>query len=215
MLSYQRIKIIIYLFITHTHSEHIGILESLQQYLYWVCGKKLNIVYDSNVEYLDDRFLSFSQVRYIKSSHGTVPFSSASLIFKTENGNIFYSGDIEDSEVITTFISLSDEIDKMYIDSSYNKMPVHLHIYDLNEVIPSYLKSKVFCMHINNKDILPLIDKYGFNVVKVDGSFMNERNIESMTSEELDNLEKNLEKRLLQVKKAKQDKYINLIKYVV
>ena len=95
----------VYLFITHTHSDHIGSLGSLQQYLYWVCGKKLNIVYDFNIEYmkeikgilrgfglepntyrmilerdLDDKFESFSQIRYMESNHGDIPLSSSSII---------------------------------------------------------------------------------------------------------------------------------------
>ena len=115
----------VYLFITHTHSDHIGSLGTLQQYLYWVCGKKLNIVYDVNLEYmkevkgllrnfgllpdtynmilereLDYKFDSFEQIRYIESNHGDIPLTSSSIIIKTKNGNILYTGDIADAKVI-------------------------------------------------------------------------------------------------------------------
>ena len=138
----------IHLLITHTHSDHIGSLGSLQQYLYWVCGKKLNIVYDANRDYtvnikgvlnsfgllpetynmilerdLDYKFDSFEQIRYVASSHGDVPIGSSSIIIKTKNGNILYTGDIADSRVIKYFMAISEgNIDKMYIDKLENKI---------------------------------------------------------------------------------------------
>ena len=150
----------VYLFITHTHSDHIGSLGTLQQYLYWVCGKKLNIVYDVNLEYmkevkgllrnfgllpdtynmilereLDYKFDSFEQIRYIESNHGDIPLTSSSIIIKTKNGNILYTGDIADTKVIRYFMAISEGmIDKMYIDTSYTKSPVHLSIEELNNI---------------------------------------------------------------------------------
>lgn len=221
----------VYLFVTHTHSDHIGSLGSLQQYLYWVCGKKLNIVCDYNLEYmkdikgiarcfglepdtyrfiqerdLDGKFESFDQIRYMKSSHGDIPISSASIIIRTKNGNILYSGDIADSKIIKYFIQVSDGfIDKMYIDTSYTDSPVHLSIHKLNEVIPPELKSKVYCMHINNKDILPIIEEYGFNLVGLNGRDLLTRDIDTMTDEELRLLGEMLESKLKEVRERQED----------
>lgn len=225
----------VYLFITHTHSDHIGSLGSLQQYLYWVCGKKLNIVYDFNIEYmkeikgilrgfglepntyrmilerdLDNKFDSFSQIRYIESSHGDIPLSSSSIIIRTKNGNILYSGDIADSRIIKYFIEVSDGfIDKMYIDTSYTDSPVHLSIHKLNEVIPDGLKNKVYCMHINNKAVIPLIEEYGFNLVDLKGRDLLSRDIETMTNEELIFLEELLENKLNDVRKKQEEKKLS------
>lgn len=221
----------VYLFVTHTHSDHIGSLGTLQQYLYWVCGKKLNIVIDYNLEYmieikailkgfglepdtyrfikerdLDGKFESFNQIRYMKSNHGDIPISSASIIMKTNQGNVLYSGDIADSRIIKYFIQVSEGfIDKMYIDTSYTDSPVHLSIHKLNEVIPSELKSKVYCMHINNKDILPIIEEYGFNLVGLNGRDLLTRDIDTMTNEELGLLGEMLESKLKEVMERQED----------
>lgn len=221
----------VYLFITHTHSDHIGSLGSLQQYLYWVCGKKLNIVYDFNIEYmkeikgilrgfglepntyrmilerdLDDKFESFSQIRYMESSHGDIPLSSSSIIIRTKNGNILYSGDIADSRIIKYFIEVSDGfIDKMYIDTSYTDSPVHLSIHKLREVVPAELSNKVYCMHINSKEILPIIEEYGFNLVSLNGRDLLTREIDTMTEDEIELLEKELERKLSEIKKRKSE----------
>ena len=44
-----------YLMVTHTHSDHIGSLGTLQQYLYWCCGKKLNIVISPQMRYQNSK----------------------------------------------------------------------------------------------------------------------------------------------------------------
>ena len=221
----------VYLFITHTHSDHIGSLGTLQQYLYWVCGKKLNIVIDYNLEYmieikailrgfglepstynfvlerdLDNKFESFNQIRYMKSNHGDIPIGSASIIMKTNQGNILYSGDIADSRIIKYFIQVSEGfIDRMYIDTSYTDSPVHLSIHKLNEVIPEELKHKVYCMHINNKDILPIIEEYGFNLVGLKGRDLLTRDMDTMTDEELRLLGEMLERKLGMVREKIED----------
>ena len=225
----------VYLFITHTHSDHIGSLGSLQQYLHWVCGKKLNIVYDFNIEYmkeikgilrgfglepntyrmilerdLDNKFESFSQIRYIESSHGDIPLSSSSIIIRTKNGNILYSGDIADNRIIKYFIEVSDGfIDKMYIDTSYTDSPVHLSIHKLNEVIPDELKNKVYCMHINDKAVIPLIEEYGFNLVDLKGRDLLSRDIETMINEELILLEELLANKINDVRKKQEEKKLS------
>jgi len=219
-----------YLFITHTHSDHIGSLGTLQQYLYWVCGKKLNIIYDESVKYmkelkcilhgfgiipdtynlvksdeLDNKYSSFNEVRYIESNHGDVPIKSASIIFKTDLGNILYTGDIATGEVVDNFIKYSHGfIDKMYIDSSYDESPVHLSINELNKIIPNNIKNKVYCMHINNKAIVSLIKKYGFNLVNVNEFFIN-NNIHTMNDEELEFYERRLRESLDELLKLKDN----------
>lgn len=221
----------VYLFVTHTHSDHIGSVGTLQQYLYWICGKKLNIVYDFNLEYmkelkgilngfglvpstyrmvldmdLDNKFKSFNQIRYIESNHGDIPISSSSIIIKTNEGNILYTGDIADDKVIKYFIGVSeDNVDKMYIDTSYTDSPVHLSIHKLNEIIPDYLRDKVYCMHINNKDILPIIEEYGFNLVRVFGEDLLHRNIDTMSKEELLELQILLQEKMDLVNKKLED----------
>lgn len=155
---------------------------------------------------LDDKFESFSQIRYMESNHGDIPLSSSSIIIRTKNGNILYSGDIADSRIIKYFIEVSDGfIDKMYIDTSYTDSPVHLSIHKLREVVPAELSNKVYCMHINSKEILPIIEEYGFNLVSLNGRDLLTREIDTMTGDEIELLEKELERKLSEIKKRKSE----------
>lgn len=220
-----------YVFITHTHSDHFGSIGTLQQYLYWCCGKKLNIVCADEMEYikeiedglrvfglvpgtyhllpvqeLDHRFSSFQQIRFIKSNHGDVPLSSCSLVLSTLQGNILYTGDIADSQVIQSFIECNpSSIDKMYIDTSYTPSPVHLSIEELNRIVPEHLRDKVYCMHINSKEILPLLQEYGFHLVSLENGDILSRDIDTMTPEEISLLEEELQQRLQQVQEYKEE----------
>lgn len=200
-----------YLFITHTHSDHIGSLGTLCQYLYWICHEKLWIVLDDHVKYreeiqsiirgfgiedesyeiidsaeLDNKFQGFNKIRYIESNHGDTPLSSASIIINTLNGNILYTGDIADTKVIESFIEISGNfIDAIYVDTSFTKTPVHLSIDELKEIIPEDLKSKVYCMHINSNKIIPKIKELGFNLVPVDGIDVCNRDLNTLNESNL------------------------------
>lgn len=212
-----------YLFITHTHSDHIGSLGTLQQYLYWCCGKKLNIVISSQMKYqeeiqkildgfglvpgtytfvkeeeLDNRFQAFHSIRLVRSNHGDTPLSSCAIVISSSRGNTLYTGDIADSTILKEFIAYNGEhnIDKMYVDVSFQKSPVHLSLEELIEVIPIELKEKVYCMHINDGRLLPLIEQNGFQVVSVD------QNFDFLTDEELESLEISLEGKLQNIRKT-------------
>ncbi len=209
-----------YLMITHTHSDHIGSLGTLQQYLYWCCGKKLNIVTSKQMRYrkemqgildgfglvpetyefvneeeLDNKFKEFSSIRFVRSNHGDVPIASCAIIISVEEGNILYTGDIADSTVIKEFIVSTGvhNIDRMYIDTSLNKSPVHLSLEELLSVIPIELRSRVYCMHINDRKLLSLIEESGLQVVHTTSD------VEFFTDEELNELSIQLEEELEKV----------------
>ena len=178
-----------YLWITHTHSDHVGSLGTLQQYLFWNCGKKLNIVVSDlphfelvqsllnvfgivpgtyrlvNERELDNRFQTFQSIRYVESSHGDVPIPSSSIVFQTPNGSVLYTGDIADTKVIEKFMAEHPIIDKMYVDTSYQDNPVHLSIDTLAKAVPKELWDKVYCMHINHSGLVDKINGYGFHLV--------------------------------------------------
>lgn len=58
-------------------------------------------------------------------------------------------------------------IDKIYVDTTSSDVANNVHVYigKLNELIPSNLRSKVYCMHINNNKCIDKAKEYGFNVV--------------------------------------------------
>ena len=220
-----------YLFITHTHSDHIGSIGTLQQYLYWICGKKLKVVFGADMKYANDilailnsfgivqgtydivntRMLNdispmFNRIRYVESNHGDTPLKSASLIIETNEGNILYTGDIADTRVIKDFLASNfpDTIDKMYIDTSLNKSPVHLSLEELRKTIPIGLSSKVYCMHLNSKELIPEIYKWGFNIVESDKSNLINRDLDSLNEDELNALESELKRKLEEINEIRQ-----------
>lgn len=221
-----------YLFISHTHSDHVGSIGTLQQYLYWVCGKKLNIVCSEQMHYLkevqtlldafglvpdtyqfidekslDNRFEGFEAIRFIPSNHGDVPIKSCSFVIKGREGNILYTGDIADSEVIKQFLSFSNNhVDKMYVDTSSNRSPVHLSLEELDQVIPFNLKDKVYCMHLNNGSMFEKISECGFHTVTTP------YDLESLTVEELQILSNHLQERLTQIEQRMAGKKANMKK---
>lgn len=180
--------------ITHTHSDHVGSIGSLIMYCYYVIKKKVNIIISKDCLYKDDliklirifgctnemysiidekelenKYELFSNIRFIKTNHvSQIP--SYGIIFDTSNGLIYYSGDTSDLNNIEKIISSNEIIDKIYIDttSTNTKNNVHVYIEDLNNLIPDYLKNKIYCMHINDEKCIKIAKKYGFNVVEVD-----------------------------------------------
>ncbi len=221
-----------YLFITHTHGDHIGSIGTLIQYLYYVKGHRLNIVFGPNMTYaenilgilelmgvtsetynivntrmLENRSPLFNKISYTESNHGMTPLKSCGLTIDTPEGNILYTGDIADPRIITNFFSANfpDTIDKIYVDTSLNESPVHMSLETLKRIIPIGLRHKVYCMHINHPDLITEIPKWGFNLV--DSSTLNllSRDINTLNEDELRTLENELKNRLSEVEKLQEN----------
>ena len=90
------------------------------------------------------------------------------LLFATPNGLIYYSGDTREIETVKSIIASGQNIDKLYIDTTTVNFPgnVHLYIGILQEQIPEEIKSKIYCMHVNNDQCIEQAKKVGFNVVE-------------------------------------------------
>lgn len=184
-----------YLFVTHMHSDHVGSIGTLKDYLKYVCDTPLYIVYgdemahfeqlrtylksicfrDSDIHFIHENELPanslFRSVHYVKSDHGNPHVLSCGLIFDTLDGHVLYTSDIKGEEIITDFMeTYQNHIDKMYIDTSYTDSPVHLYFERLKEIIPSNLRDKIYCMHINNAHLLEAITEAGFHFVTKIGS---------------------------------------------
>ena len=180
------------LMITHTHSDHIGSLGTLAMYSYYTLRKPLNIIMKKEAKHLpniekvlegfgcthvmynyideeqyDNKFLSFQNIRYVETEHCD-ELSCYGLLFTTQKGLVYYSGDTREIETIKSLITSGKDIDKLYIDTTTANFPgnVHLYIGILQEQIPKEFKSKVFCMHINNDQCIEEAKNAGFNVVE-------------------------------------------------
>lgn len=183
---------IIHLMITHTHSDHIGSLGTLVMYSYFTLGKPLNIVMKKDAKHLpnikkildgfgcttamynyidekqyDNRFTSFGSIRYMETNHCD-ELDCYGLLFTTPNGLVYYSGDTREIDNVKALIASGQNIDKLYIDTTTANFPgnVHFYIGELEKQIPEGLKSKVYCMHINNDDCIQKAKEIGFNVVE-------------------------------------------------
>lgn len=181
------------LFITHTHSDHIGSVGSLSAYLYYSMQIPLNVIYKDNTHkkviervfsafgsnlehivfikynYFDNKYTCFNNIRYIATRHCD-NMHCYGIKFNCNSGVIYYSGDSCDTKNIEDIIKINKKIDKIYVDvtSLDYKNNTHLYIGMLAKVIPFYLKDKIYCMHINNNDCIDLINKLGFKVVSLD-----------------------------------------------
>ena len=183
------------IFITHTHSDHVGSLGSLILYAVIVKKQTVNIIIDETMNYLADirallaiygltggmyHFVNtrdldgvsslFNSVRYVKTSHCD-ELASSGLVFETTRGLVFYSGDMSESAPLLDLIKSGKPIEKIYIDSNNDREPNphHLSIHLLNDIVPPEIKPKIFCMHINNSQCLADAEAYGFGTVERNG----------------------------------------------
>ncbi len=181
------------LMITHTHSDHIGSLGSLLSYCFYTLHKVVNIILPDNPKHLtnigkilngfgcnremynyvneklfDDKYLNFKSIRYVETDHCD-ELNCYGLLFTTQNGIVYYSGDTREVNTIKKLINSGEVIDKLYIDTTtanFSGNP-HLYIGVLQETIPEELKSHVYCMHLNNDNCIEQAKTFGFNVVEI------------------------------------------------
>lgn len=179
--------------ITHSHSDHIGSLSTLCQYVYHTLNKAINIIVkDDNKHYqkietilqmtgcrkeeynfidernFDNKYESFNTIRFKETKHKDI-LDCYSIIFETPNGIIYYSGDTRESTLIEELINSNQKIDKMYIDTTnnINLSDIHLYLGVLEKIIPPTLKNQTYCMHFNSDKCIEDVQNSGFNIVEV------------------------------------------------
>lgn len=179
--------------ITHTHADHIGSIGSLVMYCYFNLHTVVNIIMKKDAKHikninmimdgcgvdheayryvdeeeLDNKYESFKSVRYQETTHSS-KFACYSLIFETQDGILYYSGDSNDINYIKKLIQNKTKIDKLFVDTntSPNLETGHLYIGLLDQEIPQGLRDKVYCMHVNSSECITKAKKLGFNVVEV------------------------------------------------
>lgn len=178
------------IFITHTHGDHIGSIGSILVYACHVSKIPVNLIIKDNLyldsvinllkvfgidndkynilscEEVNNKYQAFNKVYYLKTMH-TKKLDCYSIIFETNNGAIFYSGDTGETTLLEAFIKKYNNIDKIYMDITDNPNGVvHVYIESLCDVVPENLKNKVYCMHFNNQSAINRALELGFNVVK-------------------------------------------------
>ena len=181
----------IYVFITHTHSDHIGSLSSLILYCSHKIDIKTKIVIPKENKYLDsiknildsmgvdksdyefvndvdldNKFDVFDNIRYVETTHCD-DMTSYSIIFEKDNGIIYYSGDTNELDTVKSIINGDKNIIKIYIETCSERLDSHIYYEDLLEVIPKNLRDRVYCMHLDTLDLVDKLEENGFRIVEV------------------------------------------------
>ena len=181
----------LYVFITHTHSDHIGSLSSLILYCSHKFDIKTKIVIPKENKYidyiknildsmgvdksdyefindvdLDNKYDVFDNIRYVETTHCD-DITSYSILFEKDNRVIYYSGDTNELDTVKSIIHGDKNIDKIYIETCSERLDSHIYYEDLLEVIPKNLRDRVYCMHLDTMDIVDKLEENGFRIVEV------------------------------------------------
>jgi len=177
---------------THTHSDHVGSLGSLLLYASVAKKFKTKIISDETMAFapqisallkiygvtermyqfvnssaFDDRYSQFNRFRYIKTFHCN-ELESCAIIFETNSGLVFYSGDMKDPSPLMELVRSGKQIDKIYIDSNNdpNPNPYHVTLKEIYDIVPPELRQNIYCMHFNSAQCIQDALALGFKVVE-------------------------------------------------
>ena len=173
----------IYVFITHTHSDHIGSLEALIYYNEVFLHKNFKIFYPrrrklkkllilTGVDFpfaiypvpkeLDGIVIDYAVQKHIPGSYG--------YFFYGTDGAIFYSGDASEVNPRCVEELKAGKIDKVYHEVTTSGSRIHTHIDKLKACFPEEIRGKVWLMHFENEEVRKLCRQEKFQTVEVENA---------------------------------------------
>jgi ribonuclease BN (tRNA processing enzyme) len=177
--------------ITHCHCDHIGSLADLIYYAkYRHGGVPVNILWDSENEEAKQRlaqvlgYLDYFQVikhcKLVETTkyHGygelvdihllptthTPKLHCVSVVLRTRDKDIFYSGDSNTLETLKAAEEKYGEMDHIYFETTLKDSPLHLHLERLAEFFPLQKRSKVTVMHLEGEEVKMRAWQLGFQL---------------------------------------------------
>lgn len=167
--------------ITHLHSDHSGSLSSLIYYCYYIMGIKVKI-YNNSLQNDIEAFLSFQGnrkgvhyeflsnlegIEEIETSHSE-DLKSYGYYIRYKNKSIYFSGDSKSIPEKILKMFLDNEIDEIYQDTCLAEYDgnVHLDFSKLCRYIPKVLRRKVYCMHLDSKELKTKVLNNGFKIAE-------------------------------------------------
>jgi len=170
----------IHIFITHTHTDHVGSLGTTLDYVYYVKKGKANL-YFPDPKIIDMLIMmKISTNHYIFNSELTnevcgltVSFYETKhlldncygLIIKDNHQTICYSSDCSEITLLQDF--LQGKINTLYLDVSSNESKVHVPYKSLLTLVPNPAdRSRLYVMHLDKYFDKKQAIKDGFNVAE-------------------------------------------------
>lgn len=79
-------------------------------------------------KHYDNKYNIFQNVRYVETEHNP-GLNSYSLLFTTQDGIVYFSGDTKEMNTIMELINSREKIDKLYMDITTDNYPGNVHLY--------------------------------------------------------------------------------------
>ena len=173
----------IYVFITHTHSDHIGSLEALIYYNEVFLHKNFKIFYPrrnklktllklTGVDFpftiypvpkeVDGIKVDFVVQRHIPGSYG--------YFFYGKDGAFFFSGDASEVNPRCVEELKQGKIDKVYHEVTTSGSRIHTHLDKLKACFPEALRDRVWLMHFENEQMQNACKEEKFQTVGVENA---------------------------------------------
>ena len=171
----------VHLFITHTHSDHIGSLEGFIYYIKFFTDITLGVYYPrisrlNRVLYTQGLERDFSvqavpqqvegyRVEAVRQKH---MLGAYGYFFYGEE-SFFFSGDTSQVNRRAIAELSAGKLARVYHEVSFSDSPIHTPIAQLEKAFPPVLRSKVSLMHFADENCRQESLKRGFSIVSVDG----------------------------------------------
>lgn len=171
-------------FITHTHSDHVGSLPSMLSYCFNVLGKKMEVFSPfSELQTLLD-YMGIGRELYdfrcgTEVDFGTVQIQAVPVCHAEDipcfgyritgaEGTIFYSGDSYKVPEAIVNDFLEGRICRIYQDTAEfpSNHPSHCPLEELERLFPRKDRKRVFCMHFTT-EFFEKLEQSGFSWVKL------------------------------------------------